>query len=327
MKVWGILSVFILALLLAADAQNPKLVVCSERTAKDGFGGIYFDQLNTLNFEALEKAAANFRKTRALFPDGTPRLGGFYRGLDIDARNETEWQTLLGYEQKWVEAYPKSPTPLVARARTLISYAWFARGSGSSNTVSEQGWKLFGERIKLAEADLLRAQKLSPVDPYAYGEFIIICKANSYSSSVVEGVVKACDDAFPGIDYPFKQAASYYLPRWSGSEGDVERFAARWARRRGPKIYTYVYEGLTGSSGAEQEVNLPWAELQKGYEARLKASRNSLIVKNAYARAAVMHKSDVVARQLVREIGENWDPVAWDGNAEFYGQILRWASR
>lgn len=35
----------------------------------------------------------------------------------------------------------------LARATTLIDYAWVARGAGVAGTVNKDGWKLFGDRL------------------------------------------------------------------------------------------------------------------------------------------------------------------------------------
>ena len=62
--------------------------------------------------------------------------------------------------QSWVDATPKSITARVALAHVYVNYAWDARGDGTSDTVSENGRNLFGQRLEKAKVVLDEAAGL-----------------------------------------------------------------------------------------------------------------------------------------------------------------------
>jgi hypothetical protein len=51
----------------------------------------------------------------------------------------------------WVAAEPRSTLPLLVKGAHAIDWAWEARGGGRASTVSEEAFKLFFKRLKLAE--------------------------------------------------------------------------------------------------------------------------------------------------------------------------------
>ncbi len=55
---------------------------------------------------------------------------------------------------------PDSITARVALAGSWVGYAADARGDGYADTVSQENWKLFKERVANAHNELIEAKKL-----------------------------------------------------------------------------------------------------------------------------------------------------------------------
>lgn len=69
---------------------------------------------------------------------------------------------------QWVKNEPSNPLAWLCRGRHAIKWAWDARGGGRGSTVSEDGARLFFERLELADEDLEKAAELDPKDPSPY---------------------------------------------------------------------------------------------------------------------------------------------------------------
>src|SRR4051812_32718033 len=99
-------------------------------------------------YDTLDALARKHRGSKECYADGLWKLKEVYEGL-VPAENnsETQWQARLAAIREWIKTKPESITARVALANTLVSYAWKARGGGYSDTVTQNGWKLFEQRL------------------------------------------------------------------------------------------------------------------------------------------------------------------------------------
>jgi hypothetical protein len=72
----------------------------------------------------------------------------------------------------WARSRPTS-LGLVIHAQMLTKAAWDARGSGWTDTVTADGWRLFYERLRLAEASAFAAVRIDPTSPYPWTVLIV----------------------------------------------------------------------------------------------------------------------------------------------------------
>src|SRR5262249_29726166 len=124
------------------------------------------------NYDNLEKLASELRQSKARFPGGAWKIQKFYQGVSrpVNERkvSEQEWANYLPKVQKWVADCPKSITAHVALASAYKEYAWSARGTGFSDTVTEEGWHLYHERLMRARKILDDARQLPEQCPHWY---------------------------------------------------------------------------------------------------------------------------------------------------------------
>ncbi len=71
------------------------------------------------------------------------------------------WQVHDRIHQEWIAQFPASITARVAYADFLREYAWHARGTDLADKVTEEGWRLFGERLESARKMLAEARELT----------------------------------------------------------------------------------------------------------------------------------------------------------------------
>jgi len=94
-----------------------------------------------------------------------------------------EWSAHIDDLKKWIAAIRDLRPRVFALAQAYIQYAWFARGSGYSNSVAEFHWELFGQRIALAKATLIEAAHLKEKCPYWYEAMLIVALAEGWTKN------------------------------------------------------------------------------------------------------------------------------------------------
>ncbi|MBT3223837.1 MAG: DUF4034 domain-containing protein, partial [Proteobacteria bacterium] len=72
----------------------------------------------------------------------------------------------------WCKNQPTSSVAHLLKARHAMLSAWQARGGGTSDTVGDEGERLFGERLQVAEQAFLQAADLEPQDPTPWAHMI-----------------------------------------------------------------------------------------------------------------------------------------------------------
>jgi len=103
------------------------------------------------------------------------------------------------------------------RGLAQIELAWLARGSGWSNTVSENQWKRFHEHLAIGRTELERACELAPAQPEPARSLMTV----HLGSAGIDEMRAAFDHAISGhFDYfpAYRTLRQGLMPRWFGSE-------------------------------------------------------------------------------------------------------------
>lgn len=179
------------------------------------------------DFKQLECIADSIRFNKARFAGGFWQLRSFYRGAsDIQGHaTEEDWRTRIEHLQKWSIANPKSITAPVSLAEAYINFAWHARGNGMSDTVTDSGWKLFGQRIDQARKTLEDASSLPGRCPEWYSAMLQVAKAQGWDIDKATQLLKQAATLAPDYYYNYRSLANYMLPKWEGQDGEASRFA------------------------------------------------------------------------------------------------------
>jgi hypothetical protein len=116
---------------------------------------------------------------------------------------------------------PESAEMLIFKGEFLINYAWDARGTGWSNSVTDEGAKLFAQRISDA-SDTLQAAWAS--DPQAFGAWaassmITVCMAQGAPDQTRELWFKRALESNPDNSYACSVELNAIDPRWIGDTG------------------------------------------------------------------------------------------------------------
>lgn len=172
-------------------------------------------------FDRLEKMASVYRDERTRTQGGDFALSVFYSAFEdypdwnrVNA--EKYYPVLLERIEQWRKEYPDSPTPHVALAAYHVGHAWHARGGGYSDTVSDEGWKLFGERLGKAMDVLLEQSEIVTKDPHSYCVMLTAFRGVGVERDRMNLLFLETLAVEPKYWENYYQLSIYHLPRWNG---------------------------------------------------------------------------------------------------------------
>ena len=309
----------------------------------DASSNIHSDQqyMNTVSqmlhdeaYAEIDCLADRARQNRERFPGGVWKLHILYSGLEQAAAapqhaTQEDWQLQLARLQTYVDARPKSVTARVALAQTYLNFAWNARGSGYSDSVSGSGWRLFEERTAKARQILSEASSQSAKCPEWYLTMQGVAQNQSWDASDARALFEEAYKLEPQYYYYSRMLANYLLPKWSGEAGETEQFAEDIANRIGGDEGDYVYFQIANYliCGCGDDLHFSWTRVVRGFKASEKLYGASMLNLNLIAYLAVhMSKPDpVVADNAMVRIGDEWDEGKW-GNREQFESMRQWAA-
>ncbi len=276
-------------------------------------------------FDELEQLTGELRKEKLGFYNGYSKLSTVYGYLDGPGRSAEDraWQDFLGKLQSWAQARPESATPLIALGDAYIAYAWKARGGGFADTVTEKGWRLFGERLQSARKNLEAAEKMPGKDAEVYRALIVVAMAQGWPRNQMEAVFRKGIEFEPNYQQLYETKAYYLLPRWSGEPGEWETFATEAADARGEEegdiLYMAIARSQAWSEGAQffRNTRISYERMKRGFEASLRRYPDSVWEMNSYCYFACIARDRAAAKPLFQKINGRWEAEVWRNQNDF----------
>lgn len=229
--------------------------------------------------------------------------------------------------EEWEAKYPKSITAQVAKAKFYTTYAWHARSDAYSSEVTEEGWRLFRERLAKARTVLDQAKPLTPTCPMWYEVYLTVALGQDWGRAEYDALFKEATTFAPEFSPYDVERATYLLPRWHGKPGEWEKVAAHEIALRGaagPEIYAWVIDEQSGYyDNIFKESAASWRQTRKGYDERIARFPKSSALLNSYCRLACLAGDREQAKKLFEMIGDNQIPNAWYKNE--FAKAKAWA--
>lgn len=284
--------------------------------------------LRAKEFGKLDCLADHARAGKERFPGGMWKLKDLYAGLYEPVQypmhaTQEDWKTLLRNLEQWVTMHPKSITARVALASAYLAYAADARGDGDASTVTESGWKLFGERIAKARRVLQEASTLPTKCPEWYVAMLLVAENQDWDAMKKRALFEEAFKFEPGYYYYARVRASRLLPKWAGKPGDTEKFTEEVADRiggeRGDILYFQVASANYVICGCDSDPHLSWQRIERGFEESEKQLGASMLNLNriAFLASDYGETDPIVAEKALTRIGEQWDEETWKTKEEF----------
>jgi hypothetical protein len=294
-------------------------------------------RLMARSFEELEQTAANLRASKERFPGGAWKLERFYSGVSYPSRDgkssDQEWQAHLDELRTWVASRPNSLTAQIALGKALLGYAWYARGDGYANTITNEGGRPYAERSDRAEQILSGVGEMRKTDPAWCTVMLEVGVSQGWSRKAFDQVFEEGISVEPLYYYLYFEKARYLMPRWYGKQFDDERFMDETQRRLGGKeglaMYYligeylfpyYEYRTIVTSS------KICWETMKEGYFAMESLYGVALTRLNTMAKLTGIAAEKPLCNWLFVRLGDRWDPEVWPKGKADFDQYRCWAN-
>jgi len=274
--------------------------------------------LNQERFDELDKIALKLRTSKERFDDGGWKIYTFYQLPLKELKSEGEWAALFNKLERWRQKYPGSIPARVATGRTYIEYAWLARGGGYADKVSENGWRLFHERLEKAFELLINPPSRNEHDcPYRYTLLLEIARLQGWEKEAHEKLFRKAISLEPDFYSHYIERAEFLRPRWSGEDGEWQHFAENATKytsvKEGKTIYTRIVWTMWRNEFNEFPYRgLSWERMKQGFRDIEKNYPNSPLVLNVFCKFACFAQDDKTTRELMKRINERPLLDAWD---------------
>ena len=272
-------------------------------------------------YQELDALAARLQRDNVTFANGDWEISFFYEGVsDLPAAyTDAQWEQRMQALRDWWEADTESMTARVAYALGLFNYGWKARGKGYADTVTEDGWRQFRERLAEARRILIAAERLGPDSPVYYSTRLRIAFVDGTPRAQWEELFAQSVAAFPGYTRFYLAMANFLLPRWYGAPGEWEAFAAASADRVGGEAGDMLYAQIIWQmheirifGNIFKESAAEWPRVQRGFEALCRRYPESLSALSEYCYLAGFGSDGrSLTRLLLQRLGNRVDLSVW----------------
>lgn len=293
------------------------------------------EMIYTENFLGLETMAKKFRENESRTSSGVWKLTIYYSGISEILSYQTvdtdKWEELLRKIDLWRSIYPESPTPYIAKSLILIRQAWSIRGTGYSNTVPNERWAPFYEKIEESRKILMESQSISKADPTWYVTMSDIATIQSWDQEKFENLVNEGLNENPYFYQLYFSAMYYYTPKWHGNAEKIEKFAQSALNRTKKKerngMYARIYWFASQSQFKGklfQKSGVDWGLMSKGIDDVLSKYPDQWNINN-FAYFACKARDKKKTKKLLGLIEGEPIKSAWQNKTYIFNQCNNWA--
>jgi hypothetical protein len=274
------------------------------------------------SYKELDKLFDQLNQPSERWADGRWKLDAVSSGL---ASFFSEWKTWPEHYKKiqdWKKANPTSKGAAITEAIYWDTYAWNARGGGYASTVTEEGWKLFKQRLSKAEQVLIKSKSYASENRLWYAEYLNIALGLGWSRDKYQALFI---DAIRKEKYYYKyyfEMVTFLSPRWGGNYELVDQFirdsVSATKIQEGHTLYARLYWIISQMEG--EEVNLftdtpaSWDLMQQGFEDLMKRYPNSYWNLNNYASFSCRAGDKTTYAMLRPKLRDQIFHMAWPSN-------------
>ena len=170
----------------------------------------------------------------------------------------------------------KSAAAQLVKADFYLMYAWRARGNGTADQVTPEGWRLFKARLAVAEGALDQAWAENPYDAQIPTLMISVALGQQKERPEMEKWFQRAMKLDPNNYQACRNKLHYLLPQWYGSRDDMLAFGRECAASTNwgghvPLILVDAHSEFSRTLEADNRQTywqLPevWPDIKAGYD-------------------------------------------------------------
>jgi hypothetical protein len=266
--------------------------------------------LSNKRFADLDALIERYNTLQYRLDDGRFKLSVI--GLFFEQSLGANGDSIDSELQSWVKENPKSAGAAIATATAWSNAAWRARGNGTANTVSREGWKLFHERLQRALAALRESESYASSNPLWYTEYMQVNLGLDVPLSEQLAIYERGTEAFPEFFPLHMQMMVALLPQWQGSYKAEAAFIDLASAHSPPTVRAETYTRLWWRANQLTDLDVDifrdmgasWPRMKEGFESLMKTYPNSRWNRSNFA-AFACDAGDVSTYVRLRaELGE-----------------------
>lgn len=228
--------------------------------------------------------------------------------------------------------WPNEATTFLLKGEFHLKYAWFGRGAGYANGVSEEGWKLFAERLAVAATALEKAWELNPRDARIPTTMIDVEEGQGKGRARMELWFDRAMSLDPNNYEACSKKLHYLYPQWYGSREEMIAFGKQCAsfEKWGGTVPLILSDAhreywlyLEDAAVKQTYWNRPdvWPEIQMSFERFFQVNSNATGWYHNYAWHAYKCEQWEKLNELVPKLGRvNFD---YFGGKDEYDKMVR----
>jgi hypothetical protein len=320
----ALLSLLLTACFRISPEKDTALPVLPEASLLDASEEIQIRAINREAFTLLQAKdyAGLEAETRKYDAEESPFGGGanpgaiFARALtELPNRaSDADYQKRLADLTAWLQAQPGSVPATVALAGTLANYAWFARGGGYADSVTDNGWALFKQRLLQAQQTLDQVDEAQRSSDLSW--YLVMSQVGLGLSMDHDDYLKLIREAIalkPTAPEIYSHASIYLLPRWYGADGELATFATQSCDDiggdNGDILYARIAKSIWSYSydiNVFTDTGFSWPRVEHGMELICNQYPHSTIMMNYFCLFAAQAQQREVARALFDHLGNRF---------------------
>jgi tetratricopeptide (TPR) repeat protein len=286
--------------------------------------------LQNKRYDVLEKHLLSLLRERNRDKDGQFLLNLAYQKLCNVEETQNSYAKRVFQLKAWLTQQNSSHFANACLGNIYIRYAWYARGGGFANTITEEGNRLFEERLSTAKDYLEKAYSLDQSDAAVPAKLITVATGLGLERNEMERQFQRAILADPTDHQAYYNKLMYLTPKWFGSKEEMFFFARESVKKaptgsRIPGVLLAAHWEMYFRSGNDssyfRDPNT-WKEMKEVYRILTKTFPETKTTHNWFARTAYLAGDYETAREELKKIGDDWDKDAW-GNKNAFEEVKR----
>ena len=286
--------------------------------------------LRNKRYDLLETTLLSLLREKNRDKNGQPLLSiAYYKLCDVQG-GELSFSTRIFQLREWLTQHNSSHFANACLGIVYIHLAWYARGGGYANTVTEESGRIFKINLLSARHHLEKAYSLDPSDPSVPAKLITVAMGLGLERSEMEKQFQRAILADPTDHQAYSTKLTYLMPKWLGSKEEMFSFARESVRKAPPKsripaVLATAHWEMYDRSGEDasyfRNPNI-WKEMKEVYQTVARSFPEEKRTHNWFARTAYLAGDYDTAREELKKIGDDWDKGAW-GDKEAFEEVKR----
>jgi membrane associated rhomboid family serine protease len=243
-------------------------------------------------------------------------------------------EDMLGKTADWRRAVADPLMAELVEAMIFQQWAWTARGGGSSDEVTGQGWYYFKHRSEMAAAALRSIEESGDSMPVWHDLSLDVALDLSEEKDRIRAIFDRGVERFPSYLPLHSGMLRTLMPRWHGSYEEVDRFIVEVSTRSDndqdlamyARLYWNYFVLEQDDCNIFIDANASWTNLDLGFAELVKLHPRSDYLLNAYAVMACQIRDRERYAELRKEVGRRLSNSAWSDKYSLDGcdRQMRW---